>query len=67
MWNLKFYFANEISYLLYFSINGDFYLQTNGVTPFARGKEGTSYVDPKELLGNNNTYEITSQVKVEQQ
>lgn len=54
------------SYLFHFSIHGDFYLQTNGVTPFARGKEGACYVDPKELLGNNNTYEITSQVKVEQ-
>jgi len=47
-------------------VHGDFYLQTNGVTPFARGKEGTIYVEPKDLLGNNNTYEITAPVKVEQ-
>lgn len=67
MCNLKLYYASFIFYLLYFSIHGDFYLQTNGATPFARGKEGTRYVDPKELLGNNNTYEITSQVKVEEQ
>lgn len=53
-------------YKLYFSVHGDFYLQTNGITPYARGKEGTIYVDPKELLGNNNTCECTGSVKVEQ-
>ncbi|XP_017060656.1 inactive pancreatic lipase-related protein 1 [Drosophila ficusphila] len=37
------------------TIHGDFYLQTNGQTPFARGKEGTVYVDPKELLGNTHS------------
>ncbi|ALC39869.1 CG17292 [Drosophila busckii] len=39
------------------NLRGDFYLQTNGATPFARGKEGTVYVDPKDLLGTH-IYEI---------
>ncbi|XP_034669537.1 inactive pancreatic lipase-related protein 1 [Drosophila subobscura] len=38
------------------TIQGNFYLQTNGQTPFARGKEGTIYVDPKELLENTHGY-----------
>ncbi|EDW11824.1 pancreatic triacylglycerol lipase [Drosophila mojavensis] len=48
------------------NIHGDFYLQTNGLTPYARGKDGIIYVDPKELLGNNNTYEASVPAKVEQ-
>ncbi|XP_037928032.1 pancreatic lipase-related protein 3 isoform X3 [Teleopsis dalmanni] len=33
------------------NICGDYFLQTNGITPFARGKAGTIYVEPKELIG----------------
>lgn len=35
------------------NIYGDYYLQTNGISPYGRGKSGTVYLDPKELPGNS--------------
>ncbi|XP_055921925.1 lipase member H-A-like [Eupeodes corollae] len=35
------------------NISGDYYLQTNGLPPYARGKSGTVYIDPNELPGNS--------------
>ncbi|XP_004521443.1 lipase member H-A [Ceratitis capitata] len=35
------------------NITGDFYLQTNGVPPYARDIAGISYVHPTNLIGNN--------------
>ncbi|XP_067621841.1 lipase member H-A isoform X2 [Eurosta solidaginis] len=36
------------------NISGDYYLQTNGIPPYARDLAGIVYVHPSELVGNNS-------------
>ena len=43
-----------------FSICGDYYLQTNGQKPFARGPKGIRYVPNGQLLATSESKEIFS-------
>ena len=51
------------------SISGNYYLQTNGIPPFARDIPGTSYVNRKELIGykyvepTNSAEVVNSEIK----
>ncbi|XP_018795054.1 PREDICTED: lipase member H-A isoform X1 [Bactrocera latifrons] len=37
------------------NITGDYYLQTNGIQPYARDMAGITYVHPAKLVGNSTT------------
>lgn len=40
------------------NITGDYYLQTNGIPPYARDIAGITYVHPTKLVGNSNAEDV---------